>query len=202
MPRFITGWLLWDQESFLLTLWVSSNRNLTSVWYYYSIRRLNLHSPGFFVGSNTFHFSDKCPLSQQCFDRVGGTPAEELTNGFHDKLKYPQEVDRISAWISRWKGNPQTARDLWQKTKRFLLPKKLNLHVTLQTCVRDCSSSYSQVASKVEAGYNKAACSWPSEQFLLPFVTEVRAPTGLNSIISVEIWDQMNLFHMSLPNSG
>lgn len=110
-------WLLWDQEPILPTVGVSSYRNLTSVWYYYSIRRVNLRSPGFLVGSDTFQFSDKCPLGWQWFDRVGGTPAEGLANGFHEKLK-DQEAGRICARTSRWKGNSQIARDLWQR-KRF-----------------------------------------------------------------------------------
>lgn len=199
MPGFITRWVLWDQESFLLTLWVSSNRNLTSVWYYYSIRRLNLHSPGFFVGSNTYHFSDKRPLSQLW--QGGRYFCRGTDKWFPWEVKVPSGSRQNFSMNIKMKRKPPNCKGFVAKNQKAL-PQELNLHVTLQTCTRDCSSSQSQVASKVETGYNKATSSQPSEQFLAPFVTEVRAPTGLNPIIPVEIWDRMNLFHMSLPNPG
>lgn len=97
--------------------------------------------------------------------------------------------------------------------KRLVATQKLPPQITEFACdiidlhkkpqqTEDRSSSYSQVSSHMEAGYNNTAFSWPSEQFLLPFVTEARAPTGLHPVIPVEIWDQMNLFHISLPNPG
>lgn len=127
------------------------------------------------MGSDTFHFNDKCPLSRQWFDRVGGTPAVNLTNGLHEKLKHPQEADRISAWTSSWRKPSNCNRFvsshmvLYQRTEFGCditgLPKKAQ-----QT--EDHSSLYSQLSLHMEEGYNKAARSWPPEQFLLPFLTE------------------------------
>lgn len=61
----------------------------------------------------------------------------------------------------------------------------IDLHVKSEQ-TKDHSSSCSQVSSHMEPCYNTEAHFCPSNQFLLPFVTKVRAPTGLHAVIPVE----------------